>query len=116
MADTKTSEAETMPTQVALTSYDLSQFDANDPAVLALIEKAKASQDADHQLTVWQAIKKYKVAAFWAMILSTALVMEGYDLTIVRSTFYHYTLSLLTDESDWIILRPNTVPYSIRRD
>ena len=83
MADSKTTETGTTTNQVTLTSVDLSHFDANDPAVLALVEKAKASQDADHQLTVWQAIKKYKVAASWAMFLSTALVMEGFDLTIV---------------------------------
>ncbi|KAH8173569.1 sugar transporter domain-containing protein [Sarocladium implicatum] len=90
MADSKTTETGTTTNQVTLTSVDLSHFDANDPAVLALVEKAKASQDADHQLTVWQAIKKYKVAASWAMFLSTALVMEGFDLTIIGS-FYGQT-------------------------
>jgi SP family general alpha glucoside:H+ symporter-like MFS transporter len=69
--------------KVTLTDADLRTFDPNDPAIMALVGKAKAAQDADHQLTVWQAVKKYKTAAAWAMFLSTALIMEGFDLTIV---------------------------------
>lgn len=89
MTDSKTTDVETTTNQVALLPDDLAKLDSDEPAFLALYEKAKAAQDADHQLTVWQAIKKYKVATFWAMFLSTALVMEGFDLTIVcnRLTF-----------------------------
>jgi SP family general alpha glucoside:H+ symporter-like MFS transporter len=36
---------------------------------------------------VRQALSKYKKAVFWAMFLSTSLIMEGYDLVIV-STFF----------------------------
>jgi SP family general alpha glucoside:H+ symporter-like MFS transporter len=32
-------------------------------------------------------LRKYKKAAFWAMFLSTSLIMEGYDLVIVRKMF-----------------------------
>lgn len=49
----------------------------------ALISQAQASADADSKLTVRQALKKHKKAVFWAMILSTSLIMEGYDLVIV---------------------------------
>ena len=58
-------------------------LDLNDPETLTLIQHAKESNAADHKLTVRQALKKYKKAVFWAMILSTTLVMEGYDLVIV---------------------------------
>lgn len=68
---------------LTLSGVDMAHLDLNDPAISALVEKAKASQDADHRLGLWEAVKKYKVATFWAMILSTALVMEGFDLTIV---------------------------------
>ena len=49
-----------------------------------LITQAQASADADSKLSVMEALKKHKKAVFWAMILSTSLVMEGYDLVIVR--------------------------------
>lgn len=68
----------------------LSVFDFNDPDAVALIQYAKASNEADHQLSVRQALKRYKKAVFWAMILSTTLVMEGYDLVIINS-FYGQT-------------------------
>lgn len=48
-----------------------------------LIRQAQESDEADRKLTIRQAISKYKKAVFWAMFLSTSLVMEGYDLVIV---------------------------------
>lgn len=48
-----------------------------------LIRQAQESDAADKQLTIKEAISKYKKACFWAMILSTSLIMEGYDLVIV---------------------------------
>ena len=49
----------------------------------ALVRQAQTSADLDSKLTVVQALKKHKKAVFWAMILSTSLIMEGYDLVIV---------------------------------
>ncbi|KAF3759898.1 putative MFS alpha-glucoside transporter [Cryphonectria parasitica EP155] len=55
-----------------------------------LIRQAQESDAADKKLTIRGAIKKYKKACFWAMILSTSLIMEGYDLVIITS-FYGQT-------------------------
>ena len=60
-------------------------FNLNDPDTIALIRHAEESNAADHKLTVRQALKKYKKAVFWAMILSVTLIMEGYDLVIVSA-------------------------------
>lgn len=51
-----------------------------------LIRQAQEADAADRQLTIKEAIKKYKKACFWAMILSTSLIMEGYDLVIVSGS------------------------------
>ncbi|KAJ6037374.1 hypothetical protein N7540_001653 [Penicillium herquei] len=59
-------------------------------SVPELVARAQASDVADRQLTVWQAVKKYKKAVIWSMILSLSLVMEGYDLVIITS-FYGQT-------------------------
>ena len=63
----------------------LGLFNLDDPETSALIEHAKESNAADHKLGVRQALRKYKKAVFWAMILSTTLIMEGYDVVIVSA-------------------------------
>ncbi|KAI5254627.1 sugar transporter [Aureobasidium subglaciale] len=68
------------PANFVSTNMDTSQFQA-------LLSQAQASADADSRLTVMQALKKHKKAVFWAMILSTSLIMEGYDLVIFQRRF-----------------------------
>lgn len=62
----------------------MAQLDRNTNDTAALIARAQAADAADRNLTIWQAIKKYKRAVFWSTLLSTALIMEGYDVVIVR--------------------------------
>lgn len=67
------------------TERELKHFQLNDPATLELVTRAQESYEADHSLTIRQAIKKYRTAVFWALILSIALIMEGYDVVVVSS-------------------------------
>jgi len=69
--------------KVVPTGRELGGFDLSNPDVIDLIHHAQASDAADRQLTLMQALKKYKKAVFWAMILSTSLIMEGYDVVMV---------------------------------
>jgi SP family general alpha glucoside:H+ symporter-like MFS transporter len=71
-------------TKIVPTVEELKNLDLNDPAIVELVHMAQEGDAADRLLTVSQALKKYKKAVFWAMILSTSLIMEGYDLVIVR--------------------------------
>lgn len=59
----------------------------NNPGAAELMQRAQESDAADRQLTVFQALKKYKKAVFWAMLLSTSIIMEGYDLVMVSTNF-----------------------------
>ncbi|KAK6008869.1 hypothetical protein QM012_000772 [Aureobasidium pullulans] len=68
-------------------SASISGTNMNTSEFRALIAQAQASADLDSKLTVMQALNKHKKAVFWAMILSTSLIMEGYDLVIINS-FY----------------------------
>ncbi|KAH7013666.1 general substrate transporter [Ilyonectria destructans] len=43
----------------------------------------------EHSLGVLQAFKTYKRAAFWSIMISTTVIMEGYDVTLIGS-FYGY--------------------------
>ncbi len=84
--------------KVVPTIEELQGLDLNDPAIIELIHQAQEGDAADRLLTVGQTLKKYKKAVFWAMILSTSLIMEGYDLVIVRTTPRPFSLSFLAEE------------------
>lgn len=56
-------------------------------AAMAVINEEKA-------LSFRQAFKMYWKAAVWSALLSTALVMEGYDVGIVRITLESRSLYL----------------------
>jgi SP family general alpha glucoside:H+ symporter-like MFS transporter len=71
--------------KVVPTELELQGLDLSSPEVIELIHHAQESDEADRLLTVREALKKYKKAVFWAMFLSTSLIMEGYDLVIVSS-------------------------------
>ncbi|CZR65147.1 related to transporter (major facilitator superfamily) [Phialocephala subalpina] len=51
--------------------------------------EAKEATDAEHAMTLRQAIKRYPKAIVWSILLSTAIAMEGYDLVLI-SSFYAF--------------------------
>jgi SP family general alpha glucoside:H+ symporter-like MFS transporter len=54
-----------------------------------LIHISNESVDAEHRMTIRDALRLYPKAIGWSMLLSLTIVMEGYDLTIVNS-FYAF--------------------------
>lgn len=73
--------------KIVPTERELKNFELGNPDTITLIQRAQESDAADRQLTIPQALKKYKKAVFWSCFLSTALIMEGYDVVIVSHTF-----------------------------
>ncbi|KAI8300570.1 MFS transporter, SP family, general alpha glucoside:H+ symporter [Colletotrichum sp. SAR11_240] len=65
----------------------LNKFDIDSPEFMKMVQDAKISNEADARLTVREALRKYKAAMFWAMLLSIALIMEGFDGNMM-SSFY----------------------------
>jgi MFS transporter, SP family, general alpha glucoside:H+ symporter len=63
------------------------------PDAVASIKRAVHLEDAqeaalnEHQITVRQALSKYKPAVFWSILVSTSIIMEGYDIVLVTSLF-----------------------------
>jgi SP family general alpha glucoside:H+ symporter-like MFS transporter len=43
----------------------------------------------EHDMTLWQAIRLYPKAIGWSIFLSTAIIMEGYDVVLMQS-FYAF--------------------------
>lgn len=48
---------------------------------------AQVAAQEEHELTVWQAIRTHKKAIMWSLLVSTAIIMEGYDLVLIYSFF-----------------------------
>lgn len=55
----------------------------------ALKQDAKQATAAEHSLSFWKAIVTYRKAVFWSVMVSTSIIMEGYDVTLIGS-FYAY--------------------------
>ncbi|KAF2156537.1 sugar transporter [Myriangium duriaei CBS 260.36] len=75
---------------VVPTLEEIKGLDVGSNRTHELILQAQEADALDKKLTIKAALKKYKKAVFWAMILSTSLIMEGYDLVIITS-FYGQT-------------------------
>lgn len=55
-----------------------------DISLLADVEGAIAQE---HDLTFFQSLKLYPKAAFWSIVLSTTVIMEGYDTKLLTTLF-----------------------------
>jgi SP family general alpha glucoside:H+ symporter-like MFS transporter len=58
-------------------------------AVDSTIYNAKLATDKEHRMTLLQGIKLYPKAVFWSVLISTCIVMEGYDISLINN-FYAF--------------------------
>ncbi|EWG48666.1 MFS transporter, SP family, general alpha glucoside:H+ symporter [Fusarium verticillioides 7600] len=75
---------------IVVNKHTLEGLDLGDPHTIELIQRAQDGNAADRDLTIRQALKKYRKAVLWSLVLSISLVMEGYDLVMLGS-FYGLT-------------------------
>jgi SP family general alpha glucoside:H+ symporter-like MFS transporter len=54
-----------------------------------LVQEAREATAAEHEMTLWEGIKLYPKAMGWSVLLSSALIMEGYDTNLLGS-FYAF--------------------------
>ncbi|OJD16372.1 hypothetical protein ACJ73_08890 [Blastomyces percursus] len=54
-----------------------------------IFESAKLATDKEQRMTLLQGLKLYPKAAAWSMLISTCIVMEGYDICLVNN-FYAF--------------------------
>lgn len=87
---------------IVVNKHTLEGLDLRDPHTIELIQRAQDGNAADRDLTIRQALKKYRKAVLWASVLSISLVMEGYDLVMVCNLNRNEPLSasLLTSDSN----------------
>lgn len=52
-----------------------------------LLSEAEEATSKEHELTLLSAIRLYPKAVAWSMLMSTSLVMDGYDFKLIGSLF-----------------------------
>jgi len=60
---------------------------------VALVYNAKMASDAEHAMSLMQGFRTYPEAMAWSIALSTSLVMEGYDTSLIYSLFAQPTFA-----------------------
>jgi SP family general alpha glucoside:H+ symporter-like MFS transporter len=71
-------------------------------------DEAKQAAEEEHQLTLRQAIRQYPKAILWSVLLSTSIIMEGYDIVLMNSFFAQPAFSRKYGSFD-----PRTSKYQI---
>lgn len=49
------------------------------------LNHARAATKKEQDMTLWQGIKLYPKAIAWSILISTCIVMEGYDISLVNN-------------------------------
>lgn len=52
-----------------------------------LAAEAREAAEAEHNMSIWTAIKTYPKAIGWSMLMSSTLIMEGYDLALLGNLY-----------------------------
>lgn len=55
--------------------------------IMNAVEDANEADEEERKMTLSQALKRYPKAAFWSVLVSTTLVMEGYDTALLNALF-----------------------------
>lgn len=57
----------------------------NTKSMNEVMQNAKNASDKEHAMTLWQGIKLYPKAVGWSILISTCIVMEGYDVCLLSN-------------------------------
>jgi SP family general alpha glucoside:H+ symporter-like MFS transporter len=72
----------------------------------ALQQTIADATNAEHELTIREALKIYKPAVLWALVFQMCVIMEGYDTNLL-SNFFAYP-SFLIKYGRWVGITPET--------
>lgn len=70
-------------------SHQIESFTTTDKDPRVLIQDDENNAPIEQDLTPWQAVRAYPMAIFWCIVISTCVIMEGYDAILIQS-FYAY--------------------------
>lgn len=60
---------------------------ANDKDVDQINIDAARATEAEHNMSLWQGLKLYPKAVGWSVLLSAAIIMEGFDIVLIANLF-----------------------------
>ncbi|RAK99149.1 putative MFS alpha-glucoside transporter [Aspergillus ibericus CBS 121593] len=70
-------------------SPTMERQDSSTSSSAKIIQNAKAATDKEQKMTLLQGVKLYPKAVAWSILISTCIVMEGYDISLVNN-FYAF--------------------------
>lgn len=73
-----------------------------------VLVEAKQAAETEHEMTLLRAIKLYPKAIGWSVLLSSTLIMEGYDLALLGSLYASPVFNKKFGE-----LNPDTGKYAV---
>lgn len=68
--------------QVSVSDQDQSDSAKNHRTI---IENARAAAAKEQGMTLWRGLQLYPKAIGWSLLISTCIVMEGYDISLVNN-------------------------------
>ncbi|KAI1254484.1 hypothetical protein MGN70_003888 [Eutypa lata] len=72
-----------------MAEYDEKAQPAADKAMAEIIRNARLASEKEHSMTLMQGLKLYPKAIAWSVLISTCIIMEGYDIALVNN-FYAF--------------------------
>jgi SP family general alpha glucoside:H+ symporter-like MFS transporter len=57
------------------------------PNIGTITREAAAATEAELQMSLWQSVKLYPKAVGWSVLLSCAIIMEGFDIVLMANLF-----------------------------
>lgn len=85
MADEKAYQMGNPPTIEQITTNP-SRRDST-AAMNKMVFNAKAATEKEQKMSLWQGVKLYPKAVGWSVLISTCIVMEGYDVCLLGNFF-----------------------------
>ncbi|KAF2665207.1 alpha glucoside transporter [Microthyrium microscopicum] len=72
---------------VSVNSDQLRRASVIDPNINTLAREAAQATEKEHSMTLREGLQLYPKACFWSVVLSTAVVMEGFDNILLNNLF-----------------------------
>lgn len=80
-------EKDIQPTTAPPMGHDVDHDDHHKLAANKVVNDARMASDKERKMTLWQGIKLYPKAIGWSILISTCIVMEGYDVCLLNNFF-----------------------------
>lgn len=76
-----------VPAEVPSATMDEKDYEhaAHVKAMDQMIHSAKSATEKEQKMTLMQGIKLYPKAIAWSVLISTCIVMEGYDVCLINN-------------------------------